>query len=120
MIQQAIQIIEEHLTDPELTPAYLSKKLNLSHSTLYRKIKRATGLSIIGFINKIKLQRAAALLADQDKTITEVAYEVGFNSAKHFRNCFQKEYDQTPGDYQKAIVSKKPGNGKPDHSNDFS
>ena len=112
MIQKAIQIIEEHLTDPELTPAFLSEKLNLSRSTLYRKIKRATGLPIIGFINKIKLQRAASLLADKDKTITEVAYEVGFNSAKHFRNCFTREYHQTPGEYQKALASGEPGNGE--------
>lgn len=111
MIQKAIQIIEEHLTDPDLTPAFLSEKLNLSRSTLYRKIKRATGLPIIGFINKIKLQRAASLLADKDKTITEVAYDVGFNSAKHFRNCFAREYHQTPGEYQKAQADGKPGNG---------
>jgi len=107
MIQKAIRVIEENLTNPRLNATFLAKQLNLSHSTLYRKIKNATGLSVIAFIKRIKLKRAAQLLADKDKTVTEVAYEVGFNDVKHFRNNFTKEFNQTPGEYQKSLNGAK-------------
>jgi signal transduction histidine kinase/ligand-binding sensor domain-containing protein/DNA-binding response OmpR family regulator len=103
LIEQAIKTIENNLTNPEFNAEYLAEKLNTSYSSLYRKIKQATGYSISEFIRKIKLERAAKLLKDKDKTISQIAFEVGFNDIKYFRECFQKLFKQTPSDYRKSL-----------------
>jgi AraC-like DNA-binding protein len=70
---------------------------------LYRKLKNVTGFSTAGFIRSIRIKRAAQLLADKQMTITEIAYDMGFNDIKHFRAVFQKQFGCAPSEYRTKL-----------------
>ncbi len=102
-VRQVISIIEQNLQNPKFSSEVLAIEMNISNSSLYRKLKRLTGSSTAGFVRSIRIKRAAQLMADKEKTITEIAYEVGFNDVKHFRTVFQKQYSCTPSEYRKKL-----------------
>ena len=79
----------------------MADKMNMSVSTLYRKLKGLTGLSGNEFIRKIKLKRSLYLMTEQGLNVTEAAYSSGFNDVGHFRRCFKEEYGVSPSKYTK-------------------
>lgn len=101
-ISDAIAIIEKQITNEKFDAEFLASELNLSHSALYRKLKALTGFNIAEFVRGIRLKKAAQLLRSKDYTISEVAYMVGFNDIKHFRNSFREQYKVSPSDYMKS------------------
>jgi TolB-like protein/Tfp pilus assembly protein PilF len=60
--------------------------------------KKATGESVSILIRKVRLHSAKQLLQDESKTVSDVAYEVGFSSTSYFIKCFKEEYGYTPGE----------------------
>ncbi|NQU53830.1 MAG: response regulator [Bacteroidetes bacterium] len=102
-IGKLISIIEKNLQNPKFTSEVLASELNMSGSSLYRKLKGLTGSSTAEFIRSIRIKRAAQFLADREKTITEIAYDVGFNDVKHFRSVFQKQFSCSPSEYREKL-----------------
>ena len=100
-LKNAILIIEKNLTETEFDINSFAGQLNLSKSTLYRKIKTITGLSPIEFIRNIKLKHASKMLKSSHISISEVAYSVGFSDPKYFASCFKAEFNITPSEFQK-------------------
>lgn len=74
----------------------LSIELGLSESQLYRKLKATSGKSTALFIRSIKIQKGKELLQTTDKTISEIAYEVGFNDPSYFSRAFKEEFGLPP------------------------
>jgi signal transduction histidine kinase/ligand-binding sensor domain-containing protein/DNA-binding response OmpR family regulator len=103
-LKQIIEKIKEHISDPEFNSEVLAKEIGLSRMQLYRKIRGLTDQTVHEFIRSIRLEHAVNLLEDGKMTITEVAYEVGFNDLTYFARCFRKQYDKSPSEY---ISSKK-------------
>jgi len=99
-IQEAITIIEEHIHDAEFGIENLMDSLAMSKSTLYRKLKSLTGLSITAFIRSVKLKKAAELILTVDWKLNQIAYESGFNDYKYFKNCFQEQFGCLPSEYR--------------------
>ena len=81
----------------------IARELCMSHATLYRKVKKATGMSVNSFIRKSKLSKSKDLLSTRQYTISEVAYMTGFSSATYFRQCFKTEYGISPSTYVKLV-----------------
>ena len=102
-LTKLINVIEANMLNPELGTIFLTEEFNLSKSTLYRKIKNASGMTLNQLIKKVKLDRAAQLLKDESKTITEIVYEVGFNDVKHFREIFNQQFEMSPSKYRKSL-----------------
>ena len=100
-ILKAIQIVEENLENAEFDVVQFEAALNMTNSTLYRKIKSITGTAPTDFIRNIRLKHSCQLLQTGTMNISEVAYAVGFNDPKYFTRCFRKEFGKTPGDYRK-------------------
>ena len=73
--------------------------MNMSYSTLYRKIKGVTGMSPKEFIRNIRFKYACRLLLEKTATVSEVAFMVGFTDAKYFSISFKKEFGMTPSQY---------------------
>lgn len=94
-------LIEENLTSNKLDMAFLTDKMNMSHSTFYRKLKALTGLTVVDYVRKIKLRRSLELISSGETSITEIAYKAGFNSPGHFREAFKDEYGMSPSQYIK-------------------
>ncbi|WP_282071985.1 hybrid sensor histidine kinase/response regulator transcription factor [Polaribacter atrinae] len=101
------KIVNERLSDSNFKVEELSDKLNMSHSSLYRKCSSLTGLSLIDYIRQTRLNKAAVLLAKYGYNISEVAYMVGFNNPKYFSKSFKSQFNATPKSFKnKACASK--------------
>ncbi|MBR0532042.1 MAG: response regulator, partial [Bacteroidales bacterium] len=83
----------------ELSIDKIAESMNLSRSSLYRKIKNLSGISPNEFIRVCRLKHAAELLKNKDLRVSEVAYISGFNSPSYFIKCFQKSFGMTPKEY---------------------
>ncbi|MEX0287727.1 MAG: two-component regulator propeller domain-containing protein [Flavobacteriaceae bacterium] len=91
-----------HLNDHKLNVDFLSDKMGLSRVQLYRKVMAITGLSTSDLIRRIRMQKASDLLRANWGSISEIAYEVGFNNLPYFTRTFKKFYNKTPSDYIKS------------------
>ncbi len=98
-LKQALEIVEKHIDDPEFSVEDFSRDMYMSRITLYRKILSITGRTPIEFIRLIRLKRAARLLEKSGLSISEIAYEVGFNSPKNFTKFFKEEFKVPPSQY---------------------
>ncbi len=98
-LRVAIETVEKHMSDSDFSVESLEAEMSMSKMQLYRKLKALTDQSPSEFIRTIRLKRAAALLGAKSGTITEIAYEVGFNNLSYFAKCFKEMYGVTPSEY---------------------
>ena len=99
-------VMLEKMADSSLSINDLSSALNISNSTLFRKIKANTGLNINEYIRLSRLKRAAELLASGKYRVNEVADMVGFASSSYFSSNFQKQFNVSPSTFVKNLSSK--------------
>lgn len=98
-------ILEENFYDPDFSADSISRKLIMGRSSLYRKLKALTGETPNHFILSYRLKRAAQLLRESNMSVLQVAFEVGFNSARYFSKCFKARFRQSPLSYKKSKSS---------------
>ncbi|HLP37610.1 hybrid sensor histidine kinase/response regulator transcription factor [Lacibacter sp.] len=96
-----VSFIHEQMDKPELDVETICRGMAISKSKLYIKMHQVTGHTIGDFVRKIKLKYAAQLLVAQHRTVSEVLFETGFQSASHFTKAFKKEFGKTPTQYVK-------------------
>ncbi|MBR0037349.1 MAG: helix-turn-helix transcriptional regulator [Bacteroidales bacterium] len=92
------QAIRRNMGNPNLKMDDLGEEIGLSRVQLYRKVKAITGLSPVELLRQMRLQRGYALLQSTNKTVNEIAYEVGFGTPGYFSNCFKKQFGKYPMD----------------------
>ncbi len=100
-LNKIITIIHDNITQAEFGPVQLAIQLHLSESQLYRKLKATCAKSTALFIRSIRLQKAKELIQTTDKTISEVAYDVGFNDPSYFSRAFKEEFGHAPSTLSK-------------------
>ncbi len=95
-LQKTIAVIEENIANTNFDVEALEQAMDMSKMQLYRKLKSLTDLGGNEFIRNIRLKRAAQLLENDNLTIAEVAYKVGFNDPAYFTRMFKKEFGKVP------------------------
>lgn len=105
-IHKAIILVENNLQNSDFSIESMVDELHMSQSTLYRKIKSLTGLSLTSFIRSIRLKKAAHLILIDDLNLSQIAYEVGFNDYKYFKISFEKQFKCLPSKYKEKITEK--------------
>ena len=100
-LEKVVKIVHEELANPTFSPSYLAKKLQLSESQVYRKLKAITDKSTAVFIRSVRLQKAKELLLSSNKTVSEIGYEVGFNDPSWFSRAFREEFGIAPSKMHK-------------------
>lgn len=105
-IEKAIQLVNENLQDENFGIETMVDKLFMSQSTLFRKIKSLTGLSITGFVRSVRLKNAAQIILQTNMKLSQVAEEVGFNDYKHFKKSFQQQFGCLPSEYKAKILER--------------
>lgn len=93
--------IEDNLASESLDMENLASNMNVSVSSLYRKVKSLIGISANDYIRKIKMKKAAEMLISGNFNVSETAWNVGISSLAYFRQCFKEEYGCTPSEYRK-------------------
>lgn len=90
------QLVESRMADSDLNVETLGSEMGLSRVQLYRKLKALTGHSPVELLRTMRLQRAKEQLASSGKSVSEVAYEVGFTSPSYFTKCYKEAFGCTP------------------------
>jgi AraC-like DNA-binding protein len=98
-LKQALEIVEKQMDNPGFSVEDFSREMFMNRVTLYRKILSITGKTPLEFIRSIRLKRAAQLLEKSGMSISEIAYEVGFNNPKNFTKAFKEEFRILPSQY---------------------
>jgi signal transduction histidine kinase/ligand-binding sensor domain-containing protein/DNA-binding response OmpR family regulator len=100
-IEKAIKAVEQHISDTEFSVENLGDTLGLSRGHLYKKLMFITGKGPAEFIRTIRLKRGRQLLDKSQLQVSQIAYEVGFNSPKRFSKYFREEFGLSPSEYLK-------------------
>lgn len=98
-LQKVIQLVEEHMDEPEFGVEMLSRKVAMSQPVLYKKLKALTDMSVNDFVKSLRLKKAAALILKKQHTVYEVAYMVGYADRKYFSKEFKKQFGKTPTEF---------------------
>jgi signal transduction histidine kinase/ligand-binding sensor domain-containing protein/DNA-binding response OmpR family regulator len=99
LVKKVIDIVEENISNPDFSVDGLSKEVGMSRIHLYRKLNSISGKTPVEFIRSIRMERAARLLEQSQLTISEIAYQVGFNNPKYFAKQFREEFGELPSAY---------------------
>ena len=89
-------IIQGNLGNSDLNVETISHEMGISRAQLYRKIKSITGISPNDIVREARMRRADRLLETTDKSVSEIAYEVGFSSPSYFTKCYREFFGRTP------------------------
>ena len=95
-LKQLRKIIQENLANSDLSVEQIGDEIGLSRVQLYRKVKALTGYSPVEMLRKARLTRARHLLRTTEKTVSEVAYAVGFSTPSYFSKCYKDEFGESP------------------------
>ncbi|PKA99719.1 AraC-like DNA-binding protein [Flavobacteriaceae bacterium MAR_2009_75] len=93
------KLIEENLSDDTYWVDNLASDMNVSRSTLFRKLKSLTGMSPQEFMRRRRLHKAVDLLEQGPFRISDVAYQVGFSDPNYFSKCFRKFFGTSPSNF---------------------
>lgn len=97
-IKRLTDLVEANLANENYGTEDLARQIGISHSKLYRKLKSITNQTISQFIREIRLKKARELLQDENLTVSEIAYHVGFGSPTYFNKCFHEYFGYPPGE----------------------
>ncbi|QIA07661.1 two-component regulator propeller domain-containing protein [Draconibacterium halophilum] len=98
-IKKALKIVEANIAEASFTVEGFGAEMGMSRVSLYKKLLALTDRTPIEFIRVIRLKRAAHLLETSQLSVSEVAYQVGFNNPRYFSKYFSKEYEMLPSEY---------------------
>ena len=92
------QVVEEHLTDPNLNVENLGSMLQLSRTQVYRRVKSVTGKGPLDYIRERRLIKADELLRTTDMTVQQVAIQFCFSSPGYFTKCYKDYFGHLPSE----------------------
>jgi len=98
-LRQAMDIVEENMSNTEFSVDQLVREMGVSRSKLYLKLKALTGQSSSEFVRTVRLKRAVQLLENSNYSVKEVMYMTGFNTASYFSKCFKRQFGIVPSEY---------------------
>jgi transcriptional regulator GlxA family with amidase domain len=107
-LQKIHELVERYLEDMSFGGNELAKKMHLSVSQLYRKIKLLTNKSTANYLRSIRLEIAKKMLEDTTLTISQIAFKTGFTDPSYFIRSYSKEFGITPGKARKAAIKNLP------------
>ncbi len=104
-IESVLIELEKNLVNPDFKLEDLSEALSMSYSNIYRRFQSITNKTLVDFMRCLRLKKAAFILVKHNYTISEIAFNVGFNDPKYFSRCFKKEYNYTPKQFKQLANS---------------
>ena len=96
--------IKNNLTADDLSQGAMAEMAGISREYFSRIFKNVTGMNYSKWLNLIRLEKATELLADEERTLTEIAMLSGFQSIPSFNRVFREEKGMAPGEYRALFV----------------
>lgn len=107
-VDAAIAYLEENYAG-EVKLGDVARSAYLSPSRLCHVFKDATGMSLVDYLTRMRIDKACQMLTEDGESITEICYSLGFNNPTHFSRTFRKVTGRTPSAYRKAGGGARPG-----------
>lgn len=101
-LDRANSIVDKNISNENFTPELFAQEMAMSRAQLFRKLKSASGLTVMEFINEHRLLHAAQLLKTTDRTLADIAEKCGFSDPSNFRRSFLKRFGENPSEYRKT------------------
>lgn len=95
------QTIQDHLDKPDLDVAFICTEMGMSRTVLFTKLKAVTGMGVNDYVNKFRIEKAAALVVEGGLSVTEIAEHTGFSTSRYFSTVFKQYMGMTPTQYKK-------------------
>jgi len=101
-IGRACAFIEQNLASPVRVPE-LARRLGLSEGSFSRLFRQHTNSTVPEYVNRLRIAHACRLLAETDKTVSEIVQTCGYRSPAHFQRQFQKIHGVSPKAYRQSV-----------------
>lgn len=98
-----LELLHREISRSELSVDELAGKMGLGQSQFTRKIKALTNFTPVEIIRDVRVKLARKLLTTTDKTVSEIAYEVGFTTPAYFSKCYKDAYGESPSDLRRRL-----------------
>ncbi|NWG28717.1 MAG: helix-turn-helix domain-containing protein [Ignavibacteriaceae bacterium] len=105
-LEKAITITKRNISNEKFDTEKLAEEMFVSRRQLHRKLQAITGQGPGEFIRTLRLNRAAKMLIEKNLSVTQIAYEVGFESPAQFTRAFKKHFNVLPSDFNQNIHHK--------------
>lgn len=102
IVAQVRRVTRERLADPDLAAATVARAMGLSRASLYRRLQEIGAPPIAQIVRALRLHQALALLLSGERTVSEVAADVGFGSLAQFSRSFKQAYGVSPSALRKG------------------
>jgi len=104
VITKARAYIQEHQTE-EISLGQVAKAVNMSSYYFCKMFKKVTGINFTDYVARIRIEKSKNLLLNPNLRISEIAFEVGFQSLTHFNRVFKKILGQSPTEYRAQLLA---------------
>jgi len=104
VIAKARAYIQEHQTE-EMTLSQVAKAVNMSSYYFCKMFKRVAGINFTDYVARVRIEKSKNLLLNPNLRVSEIAFEVGFQSLTHFNRVFKKILGQSPTDYRAQLLA---------------
>jgi AraC-like DNA-binding protein/ligand-binding sensor protein len=101
-ILRAKQFIQDNQAE-DLSLGQVAKAVNMSAFYFCKMFKKATGLNFTNYVSRVRIEKAKNLLINRNLRVSEIAYEVGFQSLTHFNRAFKRIMGQSPTEYRSQL-----------------
>jgi AraC-like DNA-binding protein/ligand-binding sensor protein len=105
LIKRAKEYVASHLSD-RIKLTNIARVLNTSPFHFCRTFKQATGRTFVEYLSRVRIDRAKILLRNHGLRISEIAYEVGFQTLTHFNRTFRKLVGSSPTEYRSRTIAR--------------
>lgn len=105
LVQKAREYIDKHKTEP-LTLSAVAKAAGASVFHFCKVFRKSTGLKFTDYVARVRLEDAKTELLNPNKRVSEVAYDVGFQSLTQFNRLFKRVFGQSPTDFRERLHGK--------------
>ena len=103
VITRAKEFIQEHQTD-NLRLGHVAKAVNTSTFYFCKMFKKVTGINFTDYLSRVRIEKSKNLLLNPNLRVSEIAFEVGFQSLTHFNRVFKKILGQSPTEYRTQLL----------------
>lgn len=102
-VTRAKQFIQENQAE-DLSLGAVAKAANMSSFYFCKMFKKATGLNFTNYVSRVRVEKAKNLLLNRNLRVSEIAYEIGFQSLTHFNRVFKRIIGQSPTEYREQLT----------------
>jgi AraC-like DNA-binding protein/ligand-binding sensor protein len=103
VIARAKEYILQHHTD-DISLGQVAKAVNTSTFYFCKMFKKVTGINFTDYLSRVRIEKSKELLLNRNLRVSEVAFEVGFQSLTHFNRVFKKMLGQSPTEYRMQLL----------------